>query len=158
MNKRLLAALVTIVATIGCDRITKTMATASLRGEGPRSFLQDTLRLEYAENRGAFLGLGRNFTEPARFWIFTAGTAALLCLVALHVGFSLARDGANVLPWTLLLAGGVSNLLDRATSGGRVVDFLNLGLGSFRTGIFNVADLAITVAAFVLIFRQVERG
>jgi len=32
-----------------------------------------------------------------------------------------------------------------------VVDFLNVGIGPLRTGIFNVADLAITAGAVVLI-------
>ena len=48
----------------------------------------------------------------------------------------------------LLIAGGAGNLIDRvARPGGRVVDFAQLGvrLGPLdaRTGVFNVADLAI---------------
>ena len=52
-------------------------------------------------------------------------------------------------------AGGTSNLIDRAARG-IVVDFINVGVGSLRTGIFNVADLAIVFGfALVLIgFRQ----
>jgi signal peptidase II len=51
----------------------------------------------------------------------------------------------------LFLAGGVSNWIDRALRGS-VVDFLNIGVGWLRTGIFNVADVAIMVgvAIFVL--------
>jgi signal peptidase II len=51
----------------------------------------------------------------------------------------------------LLFAGGVGNLIDRITSGGSVVDFINLGIGSVRTGIFNVADVAITVGVLILL-------
>ena len=52
-------------------------------------------------------------------------------------------------------AGGTSNQIDRAARGS-VVDFINVGVGSLRTGIFNVADLAIVFGfALVLIgFRQ----
>jgi signal peptidase II len=42
----------------------------------------------------------------------------------------------------LFLAGGVSNLIDRVAIGS-VIDFLSAGIGPVRTGIFNVADLAI---------------
>lgn len=34
---------------------------------------------------------------------------------------------------------------------GAVVDFLNIGFGSFRTGIFNIADIAIVVGALFLL-------
>ncbi len=52
----------------------------------------------------------------------------------------------------LLLAGGLSNLVDRLVGGGVVVDFLNLGVGALRTGIFNVADVAITAGALLLLW------
>ena len=55
----------------------------------------------------------------------------------------------------LLIAGGLGNLLDRvARPGGRVVDFAQLGLQlgpiDLRTGVFNVADLAIVGGAALL--------
>lgn len=53
----------------------------------------------------------------------------------------------------LFVAGGVSNWIDRVAIGS-VVDFLNIGIGSFRTGIFNVADVAImTGIGFLLADR-----
>jgi signal peptidase II len=57
----------------------------------------------------------------------------------------------------LLLAGGVGNLIDRINQNGHVTDFLNVGIGPVRTGIFNVADMAIMAGAgllFWLSFRQ----
>ena len=41
--------------------------------------------------------------------------------------------------------------------GGTVVDFMNLGVGTLRTGIFNVADVAIVVGA-VLVMSVRERS
>ena len=43
----------------------------------------------------------------------------------------------------LMMGGGVGNLIDRIFNDGAVVDFLNIGIGSVRTGIFNVADMSI---------------
>ena len=34
---------------------------------------------------------------------------------------------------------------------GRVFDFLNLGIGGLRTGIFNVADLAIVIGGVLAV-------
>lgn len=50
----------------------------------------------------------------------------------------------------LLLAGALGNLIDRVRCDGLVIDFMNLGLGPVRTGIFNVADVAITAGAVCL--------
>ena len=52
----------------------------------------------------------------------------------------------------LFLAGGASNLIDRVAFGS-VIDFLNIGLGPFRTGIFNVADVAIMAGVAILLFE-----
>jgi len=56
--RRFWVVLLALAATIGCDRLTKDLAQERLRGQGRRSFLGDTVRLEYVENRGAFLDLG----------------------------------------------------------------------------------------------------
>jgi len=54
--------------------------------------------------------------------------------------------------WALILAGGIGNLIDRVSQQGLVTDFMNVGIGPvFRTGIFNVADMAITAGFFVFI-------
>ena len=42
----------------------------------------------------------------------------------------------------LFVAGAASNGIDRVLHGS-VVDFLNVGIGPVRTGIFNVADVAL---------------
>lgn len=51
----------------------------------------------------------------------------------------------------LVAAGGTGNLLDRLMNKGLVTDFLNVGIGSLRTGIFNVADMAILVGTILLV-------
>ena len=41
-------------------------------------------------------------------------------------------------------------MIDRLVHDGSVIDFLNLGLGPLRTGIFNIADVAITGGVVLL--------
>lgn len=52
---------------------------------------------------------------------------------------------------TYILAGGIGNLIDRVSNDGLVTDFLNVGVGPFRTGIFNFADVGVMFGAFVLV-------
>jgi len=57
--------------------------------------------------------------------------------------------------FSLFLAGGLGNWIDRLANDGRVIDFVSLGLGPLHTGIFNVADVAITAGiVMVLIARR----
>jgi signal peptidase II len=64
--------------------------------------------------------------------------------------------GARMTVWrlagcALLLAGAVGNLIDRLRFDGLVIDFMNVGVGPLRSGIFNVADMAITAGALLLL-------
>jgi signal peptidase II len=51
----------------------------------------------------------------------------------------------------LICSGGLGNLIDRLTHGGYVTDFLNVGIGPLRTGIFNVADFALLVGLGIIV-------
>ena len=78
-----LALLLLVVMTIGCDRVTKQLATEHLAGEPTRSFLADTFRLTYAENLGGFLSLGAGMSSALRSAVFTVGSlASVLYLIS----------------------------------------------------------------------------
>ena len=141
---------IAIGATIGCDRMTKHVAATTL-AEGPsRSFLADTLRLEYAENTGAFLNLGADWPLPARTAVFGAGNA--LVLVLLVVALRRGWPTPTLFGMALFVGGGVSNFSDRITHGA-VIDFMNVGIGPLRTGIFNVADMAIMLGVGIVMLE-----
>ena len=130
-----------IVLTIGCDRVTKHVATAALSGMPSRSFLADTVRLQYAENTGGFLSLGADLPPTVRTALFTIGTGLML-FAAIVAALWMRWRGRALIGLTLFVAGGASNWLDRVLHGS-VIDFLNVGIGPLRTGIFNIADIAV---------------
>ena len=155
VRRRILLIALTLISGVGCDWRTKSLASTHLRGREPLSFLGDTLRLDYAENTGGFLGLGDSLPGEVRTGLFTyactAGVAAIL------VYLFLARLSAlQVLALSLIAAGGIGNLIDRF-SWGYVRDFLNVGLGPIRTGIFNMAD-AVMMAGCVLAVMAFRRN
>ena len=145
--------LLAVVATaIGCDQVTKRVASTHLMGLPRQSYFGDAARLEYAENRGAFLSLGDGLPFWARTALFSVGTAIILvaCVVlALRSRWTICP----LLGLSLVFAGGTSNLVDRVARG-TVIDFLNIGVGPLRTGIFNVADMAIMLGVLLLFIRQ----
>jgi signal peptidase II len=145
-----LVLLVAIGATIGCDRVTKHVATTRLSQGPSRSFLADTFRLEYAENTGGFLSLGADWPRPVRTAVFAAGNTLLLALFV--IALRRRWPPRALLGVALFVGGGVSNLLDRIIHG-TVIDFMNVGIGPLRTGIFNVADMAIMLGVGIVMLE-----
>jgi signal peptidase II len=143
---------VILVSCVGCDQATKAVATDFLYPSRPISYLGDTFRLHYTENIGAFMGLGSTMSPGIRFWllIILTGTAVIgmLVFVLIHRGLRTA----SVIGLSLVIGGGIGNLIDRIMSNGAVIDFMNIGIGSLRTGIFNFADVAIMAGTATLFF------
>ena len=142
------------LGSIVCDQATKFIAKRYLRPGDIYSYAGDTFRLQYAENSGAFLGLGSTIPDPWRHLIFTVlvGIFLFALLTYLLRGSELTAFATVCLAF--ICAGGLSNLIDRIAYDGRVVDFLNVGIGSLRTGIFNIADMAITFGALLMLFES----
>lgn len=135
---------------IGCDQVTKRIAEKTLADEPVHSFLFDTFRLQYIQNQGAFLGFGSNFSSSTKLWLFLILPFIFLISAAIFVSFSRKLAASQAIMISLIVGGGMSNLIDRLLQGS-VTDFLNIGLGSLRTGIFNIADVAIMAGAIGLI-------
>ncbi len=153
MNKnrfRLFLALIILFSCVGCDQATKSIATNVLRDQPPRSYLGDTVRLDYAQNPGGFLSVGANLPNSFRIGLFV-GTNCVMMLGLLS--FLILKRNIPLLLFISLvyvLSGGVGNLIDRVYNNGLVTDFINLGIGPIRTGVFNVADVAITFGAITI--------
>src|SRR5687767_9727719 len=100
-----LAVLVVAIGTIGCDQVTKQAARSHLVGKPRQSFVADVVRLEYAENPGAFLGFGAAWPEAVRRAVFTIGTGAILLCIAV-TSFAARSSNARRLALGLVWAGG----------------------------------------------------
>lgn len=149
--QRLKLATPIIIIGIIIDQLSKLWAVSALKG-GPRySFLGDSVRIIYAENTGAFLGMGQSLPDTWRFWILTAFVGLFLLGLLAFTLFSKELDTPSLIAMTLIFTGGLGNFIDRAANNGAVVDFLNMGIGGLRTGIFNIADVYIMVGAGLVI-------
>jgi signal peptidase II len=145
-----------LLGCVGCDQVSKGIARAYLTLGESYTFLGDTFRIIHVENIGAFLGIGANLPELVRIALFQG----VICLVILGLLWAAAiRRGTR--PWqvtgfTLLAASGIGNLIDRILFDGRVTDFLNIGVGSLRSGIFNIADIVGMMGVAVLLVTGVD--
>lgn len=139
------------IAFIGCDRYTKQLAKTHLMYAPAKSYLNNTFVLEYAENTGAALSLGDNLPKAASFILLSLLPLGLM--VWLFIYFIQKRretTPTKALAYALIFSGGLGNLIDRIFNDRHVTDFMNVGIGSLRTGIFNVADMCVTGGVIVL--------
>lgn len=161
MKPRLLRICGIVLGSIALDQMTKVIAIQKFRGMSPIVFWKDLFRFEYAENQGAFLNLGASLPISFRFWILSIAVGFFLAMLFVFLLRNPRIGRFQTLALSLVLGGGISNLLDRLfRPGGRVVDFMNTGLGSLRTGIFNVADVFILfgiIGFLILSFTQDDR-
>lgn len=145
--------LLLLTGTIGCDQVTKLVARDSLPVTGPLSYLNGLVQFHYAHNPGAFLSLGSGLNGSTRFWIFNVGVAVFLLLLGWFLINLKTLERVQVIGLTLVLGGGIGNMIDRFLFGG-VTDFLFMQLGPLHTGVFNVADMAIVFGIVLLLVKS----
>lgn len=154
-----------VVVCVVLDQTTKRMAIAWLMGMPPHIFLGDFFRLQYAENTGAFLGLFGTMSAAVRSVLLVGFNSLILIVVSAFLFLSRDVNRMVVVALALILSGGIGNLIDRIAYGGHVVDFMNMGLPWVslwgwepRTGIFNIADLAIVGGLVLMVAAEFMRS
>ncbi|MBI3802469.1 MAG: signal peptidase II [Nitrospirae bacterium] len=139
-----------VFALIGSDQTTKILAQRHLESSPPISLFGGVFRLIYAENPGAFLSLGSGLSETTRFWLFTVIVGTFLIGLLFYTLLNPRLIPTEVFSLALVFGGGISNLVDRVLRGHKVIDFMIVGVGEIHTGVFNVADVAITAGVGLL--------
>jgi signal peptidase II len=156
---RMITLAVLLVTLVGCDQASKQYATAHLRHTemNPLTYLGSTFEIRFARNDGAFLSMFSSLPPAFRFWLLTVMNAVILSGVALFLVTRRHLDRASFIALSLLLTGGIGNLIDRVLLRGIVIDFMvidladHTGIPWLKTGIFNVADVAITTGFLLLL-------
>ena len=144
--------LLSAAAVLALDQLTKAVASARLFLGDPVPVLGDTVRLTLVHNTGAAFGL----FPGSRLPFIIVSTLAIAVVL-----FLFTREAyRGVAPRVLLgciLGGAIGNLVDRIRLGW-VVDFIDVGLGSARWPVFNVADSAVTVGVILLAWYLTRAG
>ena len=152
------AVLITLIlcSCVGCDQATKTIARDHLASSQPVYLVGDVFRFQYSENTGAFLSLGAGLPDSVRFWSLIVFVGVVLIGMLGFIWTSQEMSPVGIMGGSLVVGGGFSNLLDRLFNDGAVVDFMNVGVGNVRTGIFNFADLVIMIGIGILLAWSVS--
>ncbi len=142
----------TAAVVLAIDFVTKVLAERYLAPRYvPHEILGDFLRFTLAYNPGAAFSMSLGAYSR---YIF--GAFAIIALMVLYRLYrmtgtgSRAGDRLRIAALGLAWGGAAGNLVDRFRSPQGVVDFIDIGVTSWRFWTFNVADSAVTIGAVLL--------
>lgn len=141
--------------TVGCDQVSKEITRQKVDPKAFIPILKNHLILTNVENTGAILGFGQDFPPILKRFLLQLLPKLLLLILLYRI---MGKPNLNLLviiAFALVIGGGLGNLIDRIAYGS-VTDFFQIRLGFFRTGIFNMADVAVTLGLFMFIFLIVR--
>lgn len=135
------------------DRITKQWALTHSALASTYNPYPTCISFDLVYNRGISWGLLHG-PECYRFFLINGAVIIITALVALHALVSF-RAQRSILGHVLIIAGSVSNIMDRYWYGG-VIDFIHLHYKEWSWAIFNVADIAIVAGALIIAFSTLR--
>ena len=149
-TKRITLAIVLIAILVAIDQITKYLVVQNMKPyKDEIKVLGDALVFYYIKNTGAAWG---SFNKST---LLLAGISIVM-IIALSIYYfkNIDKDNRKLVRicTIIIIAGAIGNLIDRLRLR-YVVDFIYFKLINFP--VFNVADIYVTVFAFVLVFLAI---
>lgn len=142
-NVRLLVVFLTFILAVGADQAAKEFAKTHIPRREAVSVLGGALCLQRYENVGGVFSLEYSLPDSWQGTPFTIATSLFMGLLLLILLAAQRLRPLAVISLSLVLAGCSSNFLNRMIPPRIVVDFIEIGWGSFRSSLFNVADAEI---------------
>ena len=143
-------------ALVAVDQIVKYLVMTSIGFGEHVPFIPYILELTYVENTGAAFSIFSKHT-----WALALVSLVMSAVLALALWKGLFKHPFGKLALTLLLAGAVGNLIDRACRG-YVVDMFNVLF--MRFAVFNVADICVVLGGiaggiyYLFLMDKLEKG
>ena len=135
--------IILFVILVLADQVVKFWVRANIPLGESIPFLPHIMDLTYTQNTGAAFSILREHT-----WLLTLLSAVLVVIVALLVARRFITGRLGLVAATLVLAGGIGNLIDRVALG-YVTDMFQTTFMDFA--VFNVADSCLTIGVVLLV-------
>ncbi|MCK4650847.1 signal peptidase II [Candidatus Babeliales bacterium] len=148
-KKSILFYLIIFFCAVVVDFFTKEWALKTLINKDIKLF--EGLNLTFVFNRGVSWGL-LSFQSNLAFNILTAFIFLILIVFVVHTYAIIQKGRKCVFFEFLILAGAISNLLDRFLHRG-VIDFIDIYIGTWHWPTFNLADIFVVVGVFGILGR-----
>lgn len=91
-----------------------------------------------------------------QFFLLNICVPLILLYCLYYLLFEKNLPALHITTLSIITGGGISNLLDRIINNGAVIDFIQIRISVFKTGIFNLADIYIIGGSFLLGFLLIK--
>ena len=142
----IILAFIMMAVMIAADQLIKIWAVDSLTKIDTIPLIQDVLHFTYVENRGAAFGIMQGKVN-----ILLIVTGIFLAVMLVAVLTKKIQGNFRIWSFSLVIAGGIGNLIDRAYRG-FVVDYIDFRLINFP--VFNLADCCVCVGVFAVLLYE----
>lgn len=129
---------------VGVDQLLKAHMVEILPQNGRIEVVRGLFYLTYVENRGAAFGILQNLTG-----LLSLITAVVLMAALYYLLSGKVKSKFMIWSLSLVIAGGVGNLIDRVYRG-YVVDYLDFS-ALFGFPVFNFADCCVVVGTVLIL-------
>ncbi len=147
--------LLILFAGIFFDQYSKSWAARNLKNRPVKVLIKSVLELGYTENRGMVFGIN-NRSDNTFSRNLLLGVRIILSIgLSVYVAINIKKRFYFHLPFLLILAGAVGNVIDSLLLG-YVVDFIHMHLGDLLDWPFfyNLADAYVCIGMAVLILQS----
>lgn len=144
-NKRYIILVILIILIVILEQGIKNYIVENYKDQGPTNIIEDIMNITYVENTGGAWGIGQND--------LTTFIIANILVIGIIIRFIVTqKDRIGTVTLTsliLILAGGISNFLDRIIRG-YVVDYIDI-TPLFNFPVFNIDDVIIIIGWILFI-------
>ena len=153
-KKRNISISIIIALSIFLDQISKILIRNNVEQYSDIKLIGEYFILTNVENSGAFLGMGSGFSPIMKSVFLIILPIIVLISIIIYVYRDKEIDKVSLIGFSIITGGGIGNIFDRIIYGS-VTDFLFIDLGGiFKTGIFNIADLAVTTGMILILLMS----
>jgi len=143
-----------IAVSILLDQLSKILIRNNVEQYSDIKLVGEYFILTNVENSGAFLGMGSDFSPIMKSIFLVILPIVILTCIIIYVYRDKEIDKISLIGFSIIIGGGIGNIFDRIIYGS-VTDFLFIDLGGiFKTGIFNIADLAVTTGMILILLMS----
>ncbi len=150
------AIILLVILNIGCDQISKNLVRKNVEFRETIELVGQNFILTKVENKGAMLGFGADLPTMLKIILLQVLPVVVLLVLFFRV---LRKSNMNkwlVFAFACVIGGGIGNLIDRIAYG-QVTDFFHIDLGGYiKTGIFNMADVSVTMGVLLILFLSLR--
>ncbi len=132
------------ILLVAADQITKLLVVKNIPVNDSIELIPDFFSLSHVRNTGAAFGMLSN-----QRWIFMVFTAIVIICAVVALCSGRVKNGWGIFSLSLVIGGGIGNMIDRIYLG-EVVDFFAFNFWGYQFAVFNVADIFVCCGTIIL--------